>query len=95
MAALDTYGDPLMIHAPGRAARALLEDARGVVARAIGAQADEIAFTSGGTESVALGIWGVAHARRDVGPPHRDERDRAPGGPRHLRTSGSATGSRS
>ena len=33
VAALDTFGDPLMIHAPGRAARALLEDARGVVAR--------------------------------------------------------------
>jgi cysteine desulfurase len=67
VAALDAYADPLMIHAPGRAARALLEGARGIVAHAIGAQADEIAFTSGGTESVALGIWGVAHARRDSG----------------------------
>lgn len=67
IAALDTFGDPLMIHAPGRAARTLLENARGVVARGIGAQADEIAFTSGGTESVALAIWGVAHARRAVG----------------------------
>ena len=67
VAALDTYGDPLMINAPGRAARALLEDARGGVAGAIGAQADEIAFTSGGTESVALGIGGVAHARRESG----------------------------
>ena len=67
VAALDTFGDPLMIHGPGRAGRALLEDARGVLADAIGAQADEIAFTSGGTESVALGIWGVAHARRGDG----------------------------
>ena len=56
VAALDAYGDPLMIHAPGRAARALLEDARGIVAHAIGAQADEIAFTSGGTESVAFEV---------------------------------------
>lgn len=67
VAALDTFGDPLMIHRPGRAGRALLEDARSVLAGAIGAQADEVAFTSGGTESVALGIWGVAHARRGAG----------------------------
>jgi cysteine desulfurase len=67
VAALDTFGDPLMIHAPGRAGRTLLENARGVIAGAIGAQADEVAFTSGGTESVALGIWGVAHARREFG----------------------------
>ena len=86
IAALDTFGDPLMIHAPGRAARTLLENARGVVARGIGAQADEIAFTSGGTESVALAIWGVAHARRGVGPPGRDERDRASRGRGRLRT---------
>jgi len=60
VAALDTFGDPLSIHAPGRAARTSLEDARATVARAIGAQADEIVFTSGGTESVALAIHGVA-----------------------------------
>lgn len=67
LAALDRFGDPLAIHAPGRAARELLEASRGVVAAAIGAQADEIVFTSGGTESVALGIWGGAQARRDDG----------------------------
>ena len=95
MAALDTFGDPLTIHAPGRAARALLEDARGVVARAIGAQADEIAFTSGGTESVALAIWGVAQRAARDRPPDRHERDRASRGRRRLRTSWRATGSRS
>ena len=60
LAALNAFGDPLSIHGAGRAARSLLEDARSVVARAIGAQADEIVFTSGGTESVALAIHGVA-----------------------------------
>jgi cysteine desulfurase len=60
LAALDAFGDPLSIHAPGRAARALLEDARATVAHAIGAQPDEIVFTSGGTESVALAIHGIA-----------------------------------
>ena len=59
VAALDIFGDPLSIHAPGRAARAMLEDARAAVARAIGAQPDEIVFTSGGTESVALAVVGA------------------------------------
>lgn len=67
VAALDAFGDPLNIHADGRSARRLLEDARDVIARAIGAQADEIVFTSGGTESVALGIWGGVRAQRELG----------------------------
>ena len=60
LAALDAFGDPLQITAPGRAARSLLEDARVAVAEAIGAQPDEIVFTSGGTESIALAIEGIA-----------------------------------
>ena len=67
VAALDVYGDPLHIHGPGREARALLDDAREVVAGAIGAQPDEIVFTSGGTESIALGIWGGVRAVRELG----------------------------
>jgi len=65
--ALDVAGDPLSIHAPGRAARQLLDDARGTIASALVAQPDEIVFTSGGTESVALGIWGAVRAMREVG----------------------------
>jgi cysteine desulfurase len=65
--ALDAFADPLTIHAPGRDARRLLDDARVVVARSIGAQPDEIVFTSGGTESVALGIWGGVRAQRELG----------------------------
>lgn len=65
--ALDVFGDPLNIHGPGRAARALLDDARATVASAIGAQPDEIVFTSGGTESVALAIWGGVRAQRELG----------------------------
>lgn len=67
IAALDTFGDPLNIHAPGRAARQALDGAREAVAEAIGAQPDEIVFTSGGTESVALGIWGGVRAVRELG----------------------------
>ena len=67
IAALDVTGDPLSIHGPGRAAREVLEDARETVATAVGAQPDEIVFTSGGTESVALGIWGAVRAVRELG----------------------------
>ena len=67
VAALDRYGDPLSIHEPGRAARALLDGSREQVAEAIGAQPDEIVFTSGGTESIALAIWGGVRAVRELG----------------------------
>jgi cysteine desulfurase len=65
--ALDAHGDPLNIHGPGREARSLLEDARARVAGSIGASPDEIVFTSGGTESVALAIWGGVRAQREIG----------------------------
>ena len=67
VAALDSFGDPLNIHGPGREARRLIDDARAVVATAIHAQPDELVFTSGGTESVALGIWGGVRAIRELG----------------------------
>jgi len=65
--ALDAFGDPLTIHGPARAARAIIDDARVTIGRALGAQADEVVFTSGGTESVALAIGGAARARRERG----------------------------
>jgi cysteine desulfurase len=67
VAALERYGDPLAIHEQGRAARTLLDQAREQVAGAIGAQPDEIVFTSGGTESIALAIWGGVRAVRELG----------------------------
>jgi cysteine desulfurase len=67
VAALDSFGDPLNIHGPGRQARHLIDDARSVVAEAIHAQPDELVFTSGGTESVALAIWGGVRAIRELG----------------------------
>ncbi|MBA3689968.1 MAG: cysteine desulfurase [Actinobacteria bacterium] len=67
LASLDCFGDPLHIHAPGREARRILDDSREVVAEALGAQPDEIVFTSGGTESVALAIWGGVRAVRELG----------------------------
>src|SRR5437870_1529451 len=60
----DVAGNPSSIYAEGRAARALVDEAREQVADAIGAQASEIVFTSGGTEADNLALRGVLKARR-------------------------------
>jgi len=65
--ALDDAGDPLGIHGSARTARARLDEARASVGQTIGAQPDEIVFTSGGTESVALAIWGCVRTIRELG----------------------------
>ena len=52
-------GNPSSTHASGRAARAAVEDARADVARLVGAHAEEIVFTSGGTEANDLAIRGI------------------------------------
>jgi cysteine desulfurase len=67
LAALDEFADPLRVHGDGLAAKRLLDDARATVAGALGAQPDEIVFTSGGTESVALAIWGGVRPVRELG----------------------------
>ena len=64
------FGNPSSVHRWGREARAALDEARERVARCIGAQGDEICFTSGGTEGdnlAVLGSWrALRHARRAV-----------------------------
>jgi cysteine desulfurase len=67
LAALDEFADPLRVHGDGLAAKRLLDDSRATVAGALGAQPDEIVFTSGGTESVALAIWGGVRPVRELG----------------------------
>lgn len=57
-----SWGNPSSDHALGREARRALDEARGRVAALIGASAEEIVFTSGGTESNHLAIRGVAAA---------------------------------
>ncbi len=66
-AALDVGGNPSSIHAEGRDARDRVEEARDHVARLVGAERDEIVFTSGGTEADVLGIVGLALAARAAG----------------------------
>jgi cysteine desulfurase len=67
VSALDAFGDPMRLHGNGLAARHLLDDARAQIAEALTAQPDEIVFTSGGTESVALAIWGGVRPVREIG----------------------------
>ena len=54
--------NPSSVHQSGRAARAVVEKARGQVGAAIGSRAADILFTSGGTESLALAIQGAVLA---------------------------------
>jgi cysteine desulfurase len=55
-AALELCGNPSSVHAEGRQARKLVEDARAAVAGAVGAQPRNVIFTSGGTEANALAL---------------------------------------
>ena len=61
------FGNPSSVHRWGRDARTALDEARERVARCLGATADEICFTSGGTEADNLAILGAWRARRDEG----------------------------
>jgi cysteine desulfurase len=51
LAALDVTGNPSSVHAEGRRARALIEEAREQVAALVGAEPAEVVFTSGATEA--------------------------------------------
>src|SRR5260370_18880096 len=53
-------GNPSSPRAEGRAARATLDRARDIAARALGADRTEISFTSSGTEAVNLALFGLA-----------------------------------
>jgi cysteine desulfurase len=62
------FGNPSSVtHVFGQRAAARVEEARGQVAALIGADPDEITFTSGATESNNLAILGVARANSDRG----------------------------
>lgn len=56
IAAMDLVGNPSSVHAEGRAAKGVMERARGQIASAIGAQAADIIFVSGATEAAALAL---------------------------------------
>lgn len=55
-------------HAPGRAARRIVEESREDIADALGVHPSEVVFTSGGTESDNIAVAGTFRARRAVDP---------------------------
>ncbi|MEM2874389.1 MAG: cysteine desulfurase NifS [Candidatus Nanoarchaeia archaeon] len=61
------FGNASSLHKFGRDAKAALEAARETIAKCIGASADEIVFTSGGTEANNLAIQGIALGSRGKG----------------------------
>ena len=63
----EAFGNPSSIHAAGQRARKALEDARDTVAKALDCRANEVVFTSGGTESDNAAIKGGAMALRPTG----------------------------
>ncbi len=61
------FGNPSSVHRWGREARAALDEARERVARCLGAQPDEICFTSGGTEADNLAVLGPLRSQQAKG----------------------------
>ena len=62
VAALAMTGNPSSVHGPGRALRALIDDAREKVARAAGAEAKQVVFTGSATEAITQAIVGGVKA---------------------------------
>jgi cysteine desulfurase len=66
----EEFGNASSIHSWGQHAKAAVEEARESVARLLGAQPGEIVFTSGGTESDNMAIFGAVEAARTSGIKH-------------------------
>ena len=58
IAAMDVVGNPSSVHAEGRAAKGIVEKARGQVAELVGIERSEVIFTSGATEAATLATKG-------------------------------------
>lgn len=63
----EIYGNPSSLHAEGKRARALLDEARQIFANSLGCAAEEVVFTSGGSESNTWAITGAAETARKKG----------------------------
>lgn len=72
LAALALAGNPSSIHAAGRAARRVVEDARAAVAVLAGAAPSRVVFTAGGTEANNLALRGFPGRRRLVSAVEHD-----------------------
>jgi len=63
----EKFGNASSLHRSGREAKEVLEDSREKIAALLGARAEEIIFTSGGTESDNLALKGIARKNRKLG----------------------------
>ncbi len=63
----DAFGNPSSLYSYGQEAKGAIEEARSKVANLIGAQNEEIVFTSGGTEADNFALKGVAYANESKG----------------------------
>jgi cysteine desulfurase len=61
------FGNPSSVHAAGREARAAIDNARDKLAALLRVKPNEIIFTSGGTESCNLAVFGLARSRTQRG----------------------------
>ncbi len=61
------WGNPSPLHSKGIAASELLEEARNNIAKKLSCESDEIFFTSGGTESNNIAVFGAANAQKRRG----------------------------
>jgi cysteine desulfurase len=66
-AAWELCGNPSSVHAEGRQARRLVEDARASIAAAVAARPQDVVFSSGGTEANALAL--TSGLKRGLGLP--------------------------
>jgi cysteine desulfurase len=64
--ALGVCGNPSSVHANGRAARAIVDDARDKIAALIGATSEQVIFTSGATEAASLALRGAIEGALDA-----------------------------
>jgi cysteine desulfurase len=70
-ARLGVVGNPSSLHASGRAARRIVEEARESLAQSLGARPSEVVFTGGGTEADNLAVKGLFWSRRAEDPRRR------------------------
>src|SRR5712692_2410376 len=61
------WGNPSSVHRVGRQSRALLDEAHERAAKVLGCKPSELVFTSGGTESANLAVFGTARLLKPKG----------------------------
>lgn len=64
---LDIFGNPSSLHSEGLRAEKEINEARGVIAKSLSAKEDEVYFTSSGTESDNIAVFGAARKNAKAG----------------------------